>query len=68
MEISESLPVAETAKTSNGPLLIFGQGPVIDRVTRTIPQEGLSAPGSEDTNFWSKNLGARLLTLIEERG
>ena len=56
MESSEGALVKETVKTSNGPLLIFGQGPVIDRVTRTIPQEGLSAPVKEDVNFWSENL------------
>lgn len=56
MENSEDTPVAETTKTSNGPLLIFGQGPVIDRVTKTIPQRGLRTPGNEDVNFWSKNL------------
>lgn len=56
MENSEGAPVAETAKTSNGPLLIFGQGPVIDKVTRTIPQRGLSTSGNEDVNLWSKNI------------
>jgi len=55
MEVSDNVPVKETAKTSNGPLLIFGQGPVIDKATRVIPQEGLNTPGDEDINFWSKN-------------
>lgn len=42
--------------TPNGSLLIFGQGPVIDKATRTIPQRGLTTPGNEDVNLWSKNL------------
>ncbi len=64
MENSEGAAVAETAKTSNGPLLIFGQGPVVDRVTRTIPREG---PGNEDVNLWSKNL-ARAASELYKRG
>ncbi|MDP3973740.1 MAG: YdcF family protein [Candidatus Daviesbacteria bacterium] len=56
MESSEGALVKEAVKTSNGPLLIFGQGPVIDRVTRVIPQEGLNTSGDEDVNFWSENL------------
>lgn len=46
----------ENSEGTLGSLLIFGQGPVIDKATRTIPQRGLSASGNEDVNFWSKNL------------
>ena len=47
---------AELAKTSKGPLLIFVQGPVIDRATRNKPQEGIDPSENADVNFWSKNL------------
>lgn len=67
MENSEGTPVAETAKTSNGSLLIFGQGPVIDKETRTVPQVGRSTPGNEDVNLWSKNL-ARAASELYKRG
>lgn len=67
MESSKGAPIVEAIKESKGPLLIFGQGPVIDRVTRTNPQEGVSTPGKEDVNLWSKNL-AKAASELYKRG
>lgn len=37
-------------------LLVFGQGPVIDRVTRVKAQDAETIPGDEDMNFWGHSL------------
>lgn len=66
MEESEGASVVETVKTSS-PLLIFGQGPVVDKVTKTIPQPGLTAHDNEDINFWSKN-SARAASELYKHG
>lgn len=61
----EKVPGVEGYRTSNPPLLIFGQGPVIDKLTRSLAQEGVDAQGDEDVNFWSKNLALAAVQLYE---
>ncbi len=49
-------PAAEVKKPTPNPILIFGQGPVIDKVTRTMPIKGYTPLGEEAVNFWGENL------------
>lgn len=46
----------EVQKPSLDAILIFGQGPVIEKETRMKAGDIKKGPGSEDTNFWSKDL------------
>ncbi len=40
----------------SSPLLVFGQGPVIDRFTRIKAEDAGTIPGTEDMNFWGHSL------------
>lgn len=46
----------EVNKIIPNPILIFGQGPVIDRETKTKPIKGFTPLGKETINFWGENL------------
>ena len=46
----------EAERTSGRPLLIFGQGPLIDPESRIKAQDAETAPGSETMNFWGDTL------------
>lgn len=63
----ENPPATEIIKSSHEPLLIFGQGPVIDSKTRQIVQATNTPQGQEGINFWSKNLAAAARVLYERK-
>lgn len=54
----------EFAPASPPPLLVFGQGPVIDKVTRDKPTEA-TLPGTEDINLWSDDLAKAAAILVK---
>jgi len=47
-------------------LLVFGQGPVIDRVSRLRAEEAKTPPGGEDINFWSQTAAHAAATLYHK--
>lgn len=56
----------EIAKNTTPPLLIFGQGPVIDFTTRDETKKSNTKPGSEDINLWSKDLAKAAANLYKK--
>ncbi len=62
-EIPKSIEREQVPKTS---LLIFGIGPVVDAVTRNVPESNGNNPVA-DVNIWSKDI-ARAASIIRERG
>lgn len=68
--MSEGLPelprLIEPEHISKTPLLIFGNGPVVDRFTRNVPEPDGNNPIA-DINSWSKNI-ALAATVLYERG
>lgn len=57
----------EAERSTKPPLLIFGQGPVIDSATREKASGTNTKPGEEDVNFWSKNL-AEAAAILYKKG
>lgn len=64
MEIT-SIP--EVQKPSLDAILVFGQGPVINRVTREHAASDKTQPGSEDINFWSHTLAQAAIELHKRK-
>src|SRR3990167_1430648 len=58
---------AEIQKTSLDAILVFGQGPVIEKDTRLKAGETPKGKGSEDINFWGKTL-AEAAAQLYKRG
>lgn len=48
-------------------LLVFGQGPVIDRVKRVKAADAGTVPGEEDMNFWGHSLALAGAILYHDR-
>lgn len=64
---AQPLSSPEAERSTKPPLLIFGQGPVIDSATREKASGTNAKPEEEDVNFWSKNL-AEAAAILYKKG
>lgn len=55
----------EAEKPSLDALLVFGQGPVINKDTREQAEKAQTEPGTEDVNFWSQTLAEAAAELFK---
>ncbi|EKD64829.1 MAG: hypothetical protein ACD_50C00290G0006 [uncultured bacterium] len=62
----EATPNKEVNLSKPEVLLIFGQGPVIDNITKANASESNTQRGQEDINFWSRDLALAACILFEK--
>lgn len=66
-KVADVPKTAEAEKSSLDAILIFGQGPIIEKETRGRAMDVSGEKGSEDINLWSKNL-AEAAAQLYKRG
>lgn len=64
---TDVLKSQEVEKQGVDAILVFGQGPVIEKETRKWAEGSGKGPGSEDVNFWSETL-AKSASELYKRG